>query len=58
MESETKIELEHRRDMLAIMMAILCTKNGLDGAKRQAIECWEEANRAVGLTADPGSAAR
>jgi inner membrane protein involved in colicin E2 resistance len=35
---------EHQRDILAIMLAILASHDGIASAKRTALACWEEAN--------------
>jgi hypothetical protein len=37
-------EWEHRRDILAIMTAILTAHDGIASAKKTALLCWEEAN--------------
>ncbi len=50
METETQIELEHRRDMIAIMLAILSAQHDVEKARTLALQCWDKANEVVGLT--------
>ncbi len=44
---------QHRRDVLAIMMAILASHDGIASAKATAVACWEEATRLATILSEP-----